>query len=80
MTLPEVRQQLTPPLAGAVDEYRVRSTSYAATASFLNPQTKKCPRWMKMGFFLYRLEGLAFNPTLLAAATSIWSITPLPPC
>jgi predicted RNase H-like nuclease len=67
MTLPEVRQGLTPPpRPGRWTKYRVveyqlrrhRINTYQTPAD-----EQKCPRWMKMGFNLYRrLEGLGFQP------------------
>lgn len=67
MTLPEVRQGLTPPpRPGRWTKYRVveyqlrqhRISTYQTPAD-----EQKCPRWMKMGFNLYRrLEGLGFQP------------------
>jgi len=67
MTLPEVRQQLTPPprpgrwMKYRVAEYQLRSHRISTYQTPADEQ--KCPRWMKMGFNLYhRLEGLAFQP------------------
>jgi predicted RNase H-like nuclease len=67
MTRPEVRQGLTPPpRPGRWTKYRVveyllrrhRISTYQTPAD-----EQQCPRWMKMGFTLYRrLEGLGFQP------------------
>lgn len=67
MTLPEVRQQLTPPprpgrwMKYRVVEYQLRRHRISTYQTPADEQ--KCPRWMQMGFTLYRrLEGLGFQP------------------
>jgi hypothetical protein len=67
MTLTEVRQGLTPPpRPGRWTKYRVVEYQLRRhrISTYQTPEDEqKCPRWMKMGFNLYRrLEGLGFQP------------------
>jgi len=67
MERPEVRAQLTPPprpgrwMKVRMVEYQLRRRRIS---TYQTPDTEqKCPRWIQMGFMLYRrLEGLGFKP------------------